>query len=123
MKSKDPQLAIKLFGEANNLLDTWIGHFDLGLAYLEAGALDRNALLNADSEFERCINRRGEALELFLDNQPTYGYLPLVYYYQGRVREELKIEGFAESYRTYLKIREKAGEDRLLPEVRRRAKG
>jgi tetratricopeptide (TPR) repeat protein len=123
LKSKDPQLAIKLFGEANNLLDTWIGHFDLGLAYLEAGALDRNALLNADSEFERCINRRGEALELFLDNQPTYGYLPLVYYYQGRVREELKIEGFAESYRTYLKIREKAGEDRLLPEVRRRAKG
>src|SRR5215471_11386554 len=123
LKNRDPQLAITLFGEANNLLDTWIGHFDLGRAYLELGAVDRSALINADSEFDRCITRRGEALELFLDNQPTYGYLPLVYYYQGRVREELKTEGFAESYRTYLKIREKAGEDPLLPEVRRRAKG
>jgi serine/threonine protein kinase/tetratricopeptide (TPR) repeat protein len=123
LRSKDPQLAIKLFGEANNLLDTWIGHFDLGRAYLELGALDRTALINADSEFDRCITRRGEALELFLDGQPTYGYLPLVYYYQGRVREELKIDGFAESYRTYLQIREKSSEDPLLPEVRRRAKG
>jgi serine/threonine protein kinase/tetratricopeptide (TPR) repeat protein len=121
LTNKDPRQAIKLFGEANNLLDTWIGHFDLGRAYLEAGALDRSALINADSEFDRCINRRGEALELFLDNQPTYGYLPLVYYYQGLVREALKTEGFAESYRTYLKIREKAGQDPLLPEVRRRA--
>jgi hypothetical protein len=123
LTNKDPRQAIKLFGEANNLLDTWIGHFELGRAYLEAGALDRSALINADSEFDRCINRRGEALELFLDNQPTYGYLPLVYYYQGRVREAAKIEGFAESYRTYLKIREKAGQDPLLPEVRRRIGG
>jgi tetratricopeptide (TPR) repeat protein/predicted Ser/Thr protein kinase len=121
LKNKDPQQAIKLFSEADNLLDTWIGHFDLGRAYFEAGAINRSALTNADSEFDRCINRRGEALELFLDNQPTYSYLPLVYYYRGRVREELKTDGFAESYRTYLNIREKAGEDPRLPEIRRRA--
>jgi eukaryotic-like serine/threonine-protein kinase len=112
----DARQAIKVLTEANGLFDTWIGHYDLGRAYLAFGALPQ-----ADSEFETCIKRRGEALELFLDTQPTYGYLPLVYYYQGRVREELKTEGFAESYRTYLSIREKAGEDRLLPEVRRRA--
>ena len=56
------------------ILDTWIGHFDLGRAYLAAGQL-----LQADSEFDRCIKRQGEALSLFLDEEPTYGYFPLVY--------------------------------------------
>jgi tetratricopeptide (TPR) repeat protein len=116
LKNKDPRQAIKLFLEANALLNTWISRFDLGRAYLEAGAFPQ-----ADSEFDQCINRRGEALSLFLDEEPTYRYLPPVYYYQGRVREGLKSAGFAESYRAYLAIREKAGEDPLLPEVRRRA--
>jgi len=114
LASGDPQKAIKAFIEANNLLDTWIGRFDLGRAYLAAGLFTE-----ADSEFDRCIHRRGEALA-FLDDQPTYGYFPPVYYYLGRVREGLKSAGFAESYRTYLSIREKAGEDPLLPEVRKR---
>lgn len=116
LKSGDVRQAIKLLTEANGLLDTWIGHFDLGRAYLEADQFPQ-----ADSEFDRCLKRRGEALSLFLDEEPTYGYLPTVYYYQGRVREELHNAGFAESYRTYLAIRGKAGEDPLLAEVRRRA--
>jgi len=58
---------------------------------------------------------------LFLDEEPTYGYLPPVYYYQGRVREGLKSAGFAESYRGYLNIRGQSKEDPLLPEIRRRA--
>jgi eukaryotic-like serine/threonine-protein kinase len=78
-------------------------------------------LPQADSEFDRCFKRRGEALSLFLDDQPTFGYLPPLYYYRGRVWEELKTSGFADAYRTYLDIRGKAGEDPLLPEVRRRA--
>jgi len=116
LNSKNPQLAIKLLTEANAIVDTWIGHFDLGRANLEA-----NLLLQADSEFDRCIKRQGEALALFLDEEPTYSYFPAVYYYQGRVREALKSDGFADSYRTYLAIRGGAGEDPLLPEVRRRA--
>jgi len=110
--SKD---AVKLFTEANGLLDTWIGRFDLGRAYLESGALTE-----ADSEFDRCLKRRGESLALFLDEVPTYGYLPPVYYYQGRVREGLKNPGFAEYYKKYLDIRGKAGEDPLIAEVRHR---
>jgi hypothetical protein len=55
-----------------------------------------------------------------LDEVPTYGYLAPVYYYLGRAREGLKSAGFADSYRTYLGIRGKAGEDPLLAEVRRR---
>jgi len=111
----DPRKAIPIFKEANSLLDTWIGRFDLGKAYLEAGAFPE-----ADSEFDQCIRRRGEALSLFLDQLPTYGYLPTVYYYMGRVREGLKSAGFRESYRTFLSMREKAGEDPLLADVRKR---
>jgi len=114
LQEKDPRKAIELFTQANKLLDTWIGWFDLGRAYLEAGLY-----VEADSEFDRCIKRRGDTLDLF-DYVTTYAYLPDVYYYQGRVREELKSSGFADSYRTYLSIRGKAGEDPLLPEIRRR---
>jgi len=116
LQAKDARLAIKLFTEANGLLDTWLGHFDLGRAYLEAGAP-----LQADSEFDRCLKRRGEALALFLDEEPTYAYFPPVYYYQGRVREALNATGFANSYRAYLAIRGNSKDDPLLPDVHKRA--
>jgi eukaryotic-like serine/threonine-protein kinase len=126
MKSKDPKPAIKLLSDANdlvgadkdNMAGTWIGHFDLGRAYLLAGQP-----LQANSEFDKCIKRRGEALALFLDEEPTYGYFPMVYYFQGRAREALnQSSGAAESYRAYLTAREKAGEDQLLADVRKRLK-
>ena len=107
--------AIQTFIDASNLLDTWIGHFELARAYLDAGLF-----VEADSELDRCVKRRGEALELFMNNVPTIGSFPPVYYYQGRVREGLKSPGFADSYRTYLSIRGKAGEDPLLPEIHHR---
>jgi eukaryotic-like serine/threonine-protein kinase len=116
LKSGDARQAVKALLEANGLLDTWLGHYDLGRAYLELGAFPQ-----ADSEFERCIARRGEALSVLLDEEPTFGYFPTVYYYKGRVREALHNSGFADSYREYLKIRGKSTEDPLLPEVRKRA--
>jgi tetratricopeptide (TPR) repeat protein len=108
--------AIDSFTAANGLLDTWIGRFDLGRAYLQA---DEFAL--ADSEFDRCLKRRGEALALFLDQDPNYSFLPPVYYYQGRAREGLKTAGYGDSYRAYLNIRGKSSEDSLVPDARRRA--
>ncbi len=111
----DKNEAIKMFTDANQLLDTWIGRFELGRAYLEAGLF-----VEADSEFDRCVKRRGEALEIFMDNFPTVAYFPLVQYYQGRVRQGLKSPGFAEPYRAYLSIRERAGEDPLLADIHRR---
>src|SRR5262249_47970507 len=51
--------AIAILGDANSILDTWFGHFDLGRAYLEADAFPQ-----ADAEFDRCIERRGETLSL-----------------------------------------------------------
>ena len=115
LKSGDARSAITVLTEANGLVDTWLGRFDLGRAYLEARAFPQ-----ADSEFDQCIARRGEALSL-LDEDPTYGYFPTVYYYQGRVREGLQNAGFATSYREYLKIRGESKDDPLLPDVRKRA--
>jgi tetratricopeptide (TPR) repeat protein len=114
LAEKDPRRAIQVLNEANKQLDFWISRFDLGRAYLDAGLFTE-----ADSEFDRCIKRRGETLDLF-DYVTTYSYLPEVYYYQGRAREGLNSPGFRDSYRTYLSIREKAGEDPLLAEIRQR---
>jgi hypothetical protein len=116
LKAGDRAEAIKTLTEANTQLDTWIGHLDLARANLEAGQF-----IEADSELDRCIKRRGEALALFLDEEPTYGYLPQVYYYQGRARQGLNSAGFAESYREYLKIRGSSPDDPLLPDVRKQA--
>jgi tetratricopeptide (TPR) repeat protein len=115
LQSGDSRQAIKLFTDGNKILDTWISRFDLGRAYLAEGAF-----AEADSEFDRCVKRRGETLALFLDESPTYGFLPPLYYYVGRVREGMKSSGFSESYRTYLSIREKADQDPLLADVRKR---
>ena len=116
LRDKKPREAVRLLKEANTSSDSWIGHFDLGRAYLEDGQFAQ-----ADSEFDECVRRRGEALTLFADNQPTFGYFPYIYYYQGRAREGLQTVGYAESYRRYLEIRATPGEDPLLSDVRRRA--
>ena len=116
LKNGDPRLAVKSLTEANSVLDTWIAHFDLGRAYLELKAFPE-----AELEFERCITRRGEALSLLVDEEPTYGYFPIVHYYQGQARDGLKNAAASASYAEYLRIRGKSTEDPLLPEVRKRA--
>ena len=116
LKDGNARSAIQSFSQAVNLLDTWIGRFDLGRAYLAAGFFT-----DADSQLDGCIKRRGEAMELFMDDVPTYGYFPPVYYYLGRVREGLHSSDYADSYRKYLDIRGKSSEDPLVSEVRRRA--
>ena len=74
LKNGDPRLAIKILTDANNVLDTWLAHFDLGRAYLALSAFPE-----AELEFESCISRRGEALSLLVDEEPTYGHFPMVY--------------------------------------------
>jgi serine/threonine protein kinase/Flp pilus assembly protein TadD len=115
LKAGNPRQAIEALTQANTLLDTWLGHFELGRAYLAAAQYAQ-----ADSEFERCLKRRGEALQLILGDEPTYAYLPPVYYYQGQVREGMKVEGAADSYREYLKFRDSSTEDPYLADIRKR---
>jgi serine/threonine protein kinase/tetratricopeptide (TPR) repeat protein len=109
----DSRTAIKILTEAVSLLDTWIAHFSLGRANLEAGAF-----VQADAEFDRCIRRRGESVSLFLDEEATSAFLPPAYYYQGRARDGMSAAGAAESYRTYLAIRGGSTEDPLVKSAR-----
>ena len=109
--------AVAQLTAANGKLDTWLGRFDLGRAYLAAGAF-----LEAEGEFTRCVTRSGEAMSLFLDEVPTFGYFPPVYVYVGRVKQGLK-QPSADSYRTYLTLRGKTGEDPLLADVRKQLAG
>jgi len=115
LKDGDAGQAIQLFTEANRILDTWFGRFDLGRAYFAAKGFPQ-----ADAEFDRCIQRRGEVLAL-VQEDPTYGQFPIVYYWQGRVREELKTLRFADSYAKYLEIRGASTDDPTVADARRRA--
>jgi eukaryotic-like serine/threonine-protein kinase len=117
LEAKDPKQALQSFNEAKDLTDSWVARFDMGRAYVEA-----KAFAEADSEFDRCIKRRGEVLELFMDDMPTYTLLPIVYYYQGQVREGLGSPGFKESYNAYLELRGKSTDDPIVAEVRRKLK-
>jgi tetratricopeptide (TPR) repeat protein/predicted Ser/Thr protein kinase len=110
-----PLEAIKLFKEAQNIADAWLVRFDLGRAYIEAGEFPQ-----ADSEFELCLNRRGEATAAFLDEVPTVRLLPEVYYYLGRAQEGLGSPAAAQTYKTFLAIKEKSYKDPLVADARRR---
>jgi len=53
------------------LTDSWLSRFYLGRAYYEAGRY-----VEALDEFENCMQRKGEATALFLDDdEPTYHYM------------------------------------------------
>ena len=67
-----------------------------------------------------CLKRRGEATALFLNDVPSYRFLPEAYYYMGRAQEGLKIPGAAETFKTFLRIREKGSADRLVVDARKR---
>jgi serine/threonine protein kinase/tetratricopeptide (TPR) repeat protein len=114
LKKNDVKKAISLLKEARQLSDTWIGHFTLSRAYLQAGAFPE-----ADSEIEECLKRRGEASAIYLDDLPTFRYVPAIYYYLGRVQEGLNNPAAAESYRTFISMQEK-GAGPLVTDARKR---
>lgn len=115
LKKGNAHGALNSFQEAQKLTDTWLGHFDLGRAYLDLGAFTE-----ASSEFDVCLKRRGEATSVFLDDVPSYHLLPPVYYYQGRARQGLRSPGAADSYKTFLAIKEKGAGDPLVADAQRR---
>ncbi|HEX4785085.1 MAG TPA: protein kinase, partial [Candidatus Sulfotelmatobacter sp.] len=115
IKKGKPRDAVQSLQEAQKLADTWLGHFDLGRAYLDAGAYTE-----ASSEFDACLKRRGEVTSVFLDDVQSYHLLPAVYYYQGRAQEGLKSPGAADSYKAYLAIKEKGAGDPLVADATKR---
>lgn len=116
MARGDPAGALNLFREAQAIVNTWLGHFALGRAYLEA-----EAYTEAYSEFETCLKRSGETTSIFLNDLPSFHYFPSVYYYVGRAQEGLGSDAAADSYQKFLKIKEKADEgDALVEDARKR---
>jgi len=115
LRRKNTKKAIDLFVEAQKSTASWLGHFDLGSAYLAAGLY-----VEADSEFETCLRLRGEVSAIFLDDVPTFRYLPPVYYYLGSVQQGLKNHAASDSFKTFIAIKQKGAQDPLLVDARRR---
>jgi tetratricopeptide (TPR) repeat protein len=96
--------AVDAFQNAQKLRDTWISHFLLGRAYLEAGHF-----AEALTELETCRKRRGEATDLFFADMTTLRYLPPLYYWLGRAQEGMgTTEAARSSYKDFLTLRAEA---------------
>ncbi len=118
LKRGETATALKLFDESIAQVDTYLGRFALGRAYLEAGAFNE-----ALTEFEKCEKRRGEALAIFLNDLPSLRYLDSLYYYYGRTQESLESPAASESFQKFLKIKENADEGIPLVEDARQRLG
>ncbi len=114
----DARGAIQILGDAQKLSNSWLGRFDLGRAFLEAGAFAQ-----ASSEFDACQQRRGEATSVFLDDEPSYHHFPAVLYYLGRAQEGLQSAGAADSYKAFLAIKTKGSDDPLVADASKRLGG
>jgi len=67
------------------LTDSWLLRFYLGRAYFEAGRY-----VEAISEFDICMQRRGEASALFLDDdEPTWRYMARLNAWLAKAREKM----------------------------------
>jgi serine/threonine protein kinase/tetratricopeptide (TPR) repeat protein len=116
LKQGKPIEAIDALTASRQLADVWLVRFVLGRAYLEAGSF-----AEAVAELQECVNRRGEAGAVFLDDVPTYRYLPPVYYWLARAQEGLGIADAAtKNYQTYLALHGNAERDPLVIDARKR---
>jgi tetratricopeptide (TPR) repeat protein len=119
LKSGDARGALDHFTEAQKIADTWLGRYALGRALVAAERYPE-----AESEFDACFKRQGEATAAFLDEIPTYRFIAPLHYYMGLVREGLKNDrGAAESFRRFLDLKKDGDEQGLVADARRRLSG
>ena len=95
LSSGNASEAITHFNDALRNVDSWLGHFNLGRAYIAA-----EAFTEAYREFEKCLNRKGEATSVFLNDLPSFHYFPPLYYYIGRTQEGLNKSDAAKDARS-----------------------
>jgi predicted Zn-dependent protease len=107
--------AIQLFQDSKRLSDSWLARLDLARAYLEAGAYT-----DANSELEVCLKRRGEATDIYIDEQQTFRYFPQTYYYLGRTLEGLKSAGAADAYNKFLAMKVSEAHDPMVDDAKKR---
>jgi tetratricopeptide (TPR) repeat protein len=114
LQRKNTTEAIARFKAGQKLLDLWLVRYELGRAYLAAGAPAQ-----AQDEFEASIRRSGEVTDVFVDNVPTYRLLGPVLYWKARAQEAQKSSAAAETYRAFLATK-KTDEDPLVIDARKR---
>jgi eukaryotic-like serine/threonine-protein kinase len=115
LKRSGARAALANFKAAQKILDTWLARDGLGRAYLLA-----NVFPDAQTEFEACLTRKGEATTVLLDDIPTYRLLATTRYYLARAQEGQKSSAAAASYQAFLSIKEKGDEQGLVADARRR---
>ena len=118
LKRGQPRDALAKFEDAKRLADSWLLRFDRGRAYLDLGGFTE-----AETDFENCVKRRGEATAVFLDDVPTFHIFPPVYYYLGRAQEGLHSQNATDSYKQFLSMKTKGDGDPLVADARRRISG
>ena len=97
------------------MLDSWLAHFDLARAYIAA-----EAYTDASTELETCIRRRGEATDIYIDEQQTFRYFPPAYYYLGRALEGLKSVRAADAYKNFLALKVPNAHDPMVDDAKKR---
>jgi tetratricopeptide (TPR) repeat protein len=107
--------AIQFYRESGRLLDSWLAHFDLARGYIAA-----EAYTDASTELETCLRRRGEATDIYIDEQQTFRYFPATYYYQGRALEGLKSSGAADAYKNFLAMKVPNAHDPMVDDAKKR---
>jgi tetratricopeptide (TPR) repeat protein len=117
LASRNARAAITAFQQALKLADAWQTRYLLGRAYL-----DGEAFAEAESEFDACIRRRGEATAVYLDDVPTWRMIAPAYYYHGVARAAIKnASGAADAFRTFLAFKDGGDEQSsLVADARKR---
>ena len=108
--------AVEAFRAASQLMDVWLSHFDLGVAYVRAGHY-----AEAIAEFDTCAKRRGEATAIFLDDVPSFRYLAALPYWRGRAQEGVGMKSSAlDNYKSFVALRSNTAKDPLVMDARER---
>jgi len=108
--------AIEMFRDSIKHRDTWMARFLLGRVYAEA-----DHFAEAMAELELCVNRRGEAADVFFYDTPTLRYLPPVYYWLARAQLAMGAKDAAANYEKFLALRADAvPPDPLAADAKRR---
>ena len=107
--------AVQLFQDAERISGGWLPRFDLARAYIAAGAFT-----DAATELDVCLKRRGEATDIYADEEQTFRFFPPTYYYQGAALQGLKSAGASDAFKNFLALKAKDSEDALVADARKR---
>lgn len=109
--------AVEELQQGQRLRNSWISHFLLGRAYMDAQHYPE-----ALAEFEACKERLGETTDLMFADTTTLRYLPPLYYWLASAQQGAGMKSAAlENYQRFLKLRgESDPSDPLVNEARKK---